>query len=113
MLSRNLKRKNRKLRIRRKVTGSKGCPRLCVFKSSRFIYAQVIDDEGGKTYAAESDLKIKDKNRKKRAELVGIEVAKKCLNKKITSVVFDRGGYKYTGLIKILADAARKKGLKF
>ena len=113
MQSRNLKRKNRKLRIRQKVRGGQECPRLAVFKSNRFIYAQVINDQGGKTYAAASDLKIKDKNRKKRAELVGVEVAKKCLNKKITKVVFDRGGYKYTGLVKILADAARKKGLKF
>lgn len=86
---------------------------MCVFKSNRFIYAQVIDDEEKKTCAAASDLKIKNKNRQIRAELIGIEVAKKCLSKKIKKVVFDRGGYKYTGLVKILADAARKKGLKF
>lgn len=113
MQSRNLKRKNRKLRIRKKIIGSKECPRLCVFKSSRFICAQVINDQEGRTYAAVNDLKIKGKNRKKRAESVGTEIAKKCLSKKIKKVVFDRGGHKYTGLIKILADAARKKGLEF
>lgn len=101
------------MRIRQKIKGNKECPRLCVFKSNRFIYTQVINDEEGKTHVAASDLKIEDKNCKKRAESVGVAIAKKCISKKIKKVVFDRGGYKYTGLIKILADAARKKGLKF
>ncbi len=113
MQSRNLKRKNRSLRIRKKFKGSKECPRLTVFKSNRFIYTQVVNDEESETYAADNDLKIKSKDRKTRAAMVGKGIAKKCLAKKITKVVFDRGGYKYAGLVKILADAARKEGLKF
>lgn len=113
MSERNLKRKIRKVRIRKKICGTKERPRFCVFKSNRFIYLQVINDEEGQTLAAASDLKIKKGTVKERAKKIGEEIAKKCLAKKISKVVFDRGGYKYTGIIKILSEAAREKGLKF
>ncbi|MCX6811861.1 MAG: 50S ribosomal protein L18 [Candidatus Berkelbacteria bacterium] len=113
MQTRNIKRKIRKTRIRKKIFGTKSRPRLCVFKSNRHIYAQVINDEQGKTIVASSDLKAKKGKMLEKAKAVGEDVAKKCKAKKITEVVFDRGGYKYTGLIKILSDAAREKGLKF
>lgn len=113
MQTRNNKRLIRKLRIRKKITGSGRRPRLCVFKSNRHLYAQVIDDQKGITIISTSDLKTKKGNMKEKAKIVGELIAKKCKTKNIKTLVFDRGGYKYTGLIKILADAAREKGLKF
>ena len=97
-------RERRHKRVRAKVSGTASRPRLSVFKSNTAIYAQIIDDEKAVTLAAASG---------KEAEKVGTEVAKKALAKKVSSVVFDRGGYLYAGKIKALSDGARKAGLKF
>ena len=92
--------------MRAKINGTAEVPRLCVFRSNKYIYAQIIDDEKNKTLAsAKAELKAADK--------VGEEVAKKAIKQKIKKVVFDRGGYKYHGRVKALADAARSAGLKF
>lgn len=113
MITRNLGRKIRRIRVRKKIVGTAKRPRLCCFRSNRFIYVQLINDGDGKTIASSSDLKIKKGTAKEKAEQVGIDIAKKAANKKVNSVVFDRGGYKYTGIVKILCEAARKQGLKF
>ena len=109
-------REKRKARIRAKVFGTKDIPRVSVFRSSRHIYTQIVDDVKGKTVIAASDLELdsKDKtNKKRKAYEVGKLLAKKALKKKIKKVVFDRGGYKYHGRIKELARGAREGGLKF
>jgi len=109
----------RHARVRDKVRGSTSMPRLCVFRSLQHIYAQVIDDSQGHTLASAStvDPEIKsEKDSKKKtaqAELVGSLVAKRALDAGIKQVVFDRGGYKYHGRVKTLAESARKGGLKF
>ncbi len=109
----------RHTRVRGKVKGGLSKPRLCVFRSLKHIYAQVIDDSKGHTLASAStlDSEIKngtgDKTRKAGAELVGSLVAKRAIDKGISQVVFDRGGYKYHGRVKTLAEAARQVGLKF
>jgi large subunit ribosomal protein L18 len=103
-------------RIRAKISGCLSCPRLSVFRSSKHIWAQVIDDEAGRTILALSDkgLKLKSKkNKKERAYMVGKNIAEKLKEKGIKSVVFDRGGYKYHGRIASLAQGAREAGLKF
>ncbi len=92
--------------MRAKIKGTAKVPRLCVFRSSKHIYAQLIDDEKGKTlFAANGKLTA--------ANEVGKLIAKKAIEKKINRVVFDRGGYKYHGKVKALADGAREAGLKF
>jgi len=105
-----------KERIRRKVNGTAQRPRLAVFRSLKYIYAQVIDDASGKTIASassrEKDSGAKGENAAA-AKAVGALIAKKAKDKGITQVVFDRGGYVYHGNIKALADAARENGLKF
>ena len=102
-----------KAKIRAKIKGTKDCPRLSVFRSNNFIYAQMIDDEKRVTLASASDVK-KDKGSKaERAKLVGQEIAKTAIDKKIKKCVFDRNGFKYTGRIKALADSAREAGLDF
>jgi len=112
-------RNKRHQRIRNKVSGTADRPRLCVFRSTKHIYAQVIDDASGYTLAAASTLtpdikKDTDgKNKVAQAALVGALVAKLAKDKKVKEVVFDRGGYKYHGRVKALADAAREVGLKF
>lgn len=106
-------RKHRKKRIRKKVTGTLKCPRLCVFRSNRATYVQLIDDNSGKVLAQADSRNEKKASSVKSAEIVGKEIGKKALKLKYFSVVFDRGGYKYHGKIKALADAARKEGLKF
>ena len=114
------KRKRRHKRVRAKIHGTAKVPRLCVFRSAKHIYAQLIDDEKGKTIVAASDqeLKRKTKNEKQKTKVevareVGKLIAEKALEKKIEKVVFDRGGYKYHGKIKALAEGARTGGLKF
>ena len=97
-------RARRKARVRAKIFGTALRPRLSVFKSNTAIYAQVINDEKGTTLAAASGSD---------AAKVGAEIAKSAVAKKVKEVVFDRGGYIYTGKIKILADSARKGGLVF
>ena len=105
-------------RVREKVSGTKEQPRLCVFRSLQHIYAQVVDDAEGRTLVAASTLdkeipKEAKKNKTSQAELVGTLLAKRAIEKKISQVAFDRGGFKYHGRVKALADAARKAGLKF
>jgi len=112
-------RRRRHERVRKRVKGTTSRPRLCVFRSLNHIYAQVIDDREGCTVATAStlDAEIKSssesKNKKAMAELVGTLVAKRAREKGIEQVVFDRGGYKYHGRVKALADAARGAGLRF
>ncbi len=106
-------------RVRAKVEGISSRPRLCVFRSLNHIYAQVIDDSQGHTLISASTLDLEIKNevagkvKAARAELVGSLVAKRALSKGINQVDFDRGGYKYHGRVKALAEAARQGGLKF
>jgi large subunit ribosomal protein L18 len=109
----------RHIRVRTKVEGTAARPRLCVFRSLNHIYAQVIDDSQRHTLiqASTLDSEIRDevvgKVKRDRAGLVGSLVAKRALDKGITQVVFDRGGYKYHGRVRTLAEAAREAGLKF
>ena len=109
--------KDRKQRVRYKTKSVSSRKRLTVFRSNNHIYVQLIDDKNGVTLASASSLEksIKDKNlqRKEIAELVGKTIAKKIISKGIDKVAFDRGKYKYHGLIKILAEAARSEGLNF
>jgi len=102
------------------VLGTTEVPRLCVFRSNRHIYAQVVDDSKGATLAAVSTLtehvreQLEGKDKKDSARLIGAEIAKLCLEKKIETIVFDRGGFLYKGgRVTALADGARKAGLKF
>ncbi len=108
-------RHTRHKRIRAKVIGTAQRPRLSVFRSCAHIYAQIIDDQTGRTIVSASDLKMKkDKNTKSDlAKKVGIEIAKKAKEKNITKVVFDRGGHKFHGRVKLLAEGAKEGGLEF
>ncbi len=99
-------------RIRAKVTGTSERPRLAIFKSNRFVYAQLIDDTKGVTIAA-SDSRAFKGTLTEGAIAVGADIAKKATGKGVTAVVFDRGGFKYQGLIAALADSARGNGLTF
>ena len=106
-------------RVRRKVVGTAERPRLCVFRSLNHVYAQVIDDANGVTIASASTLDaevkalIEGKSKSEQAKIVGETVAKRAMEKNITEVVFDRGGYIYIGRVQALADGAREAGLKF
>ncbi len=117
MLSWNLqtttRRKSRHLRIRGRVRGTAERPRLFVFRSSKHIYAQLIDDREGKVLASASDLGLKVKGKMKAAESVGQAIAEKAKAAGIGQVVFDRGGYKYHGRVKAVAEGARTGGLEF
>ena len=112
-------RHRRHVRVRAKVKGTASGPRLCVFRSLNHIYVEVIDDSRGHTLASASTLEpeiksaVAGKTKTARSELVGSLVAKRALSKGITRVAFDRGGYKYHGRVKALAEAARQEGLKF
>jgi large subunit ribosomal protein L18 len=106
--------KRRAIRTRAKISGSAERPRLTVFRSGAHMYAQVINDETGKTLAAASDLKDKgDKKPLESAAVVGTEVATKAKAAGVTKVVFDRGQYLYHGRVKAVAEAARAAGLEF
>ena len=109
------KRKARHKRVRMGVTGLPERPRLSVFRSVRQIYAQVIDDSTGSTLAATSSLKLAEASLTKTqtARLVGAEIAQRARAAGVTRVVYDRGGYKYHGRVKALAEAAREGGLEF
>jgi len=108
------KKTTRHKRIRMKTMGSAKCPRLCVFRSNKHIYAQLIDDDKKKTLVSAKDTEIKKKDKKfVLASEVGKLIAQKALEKKIEKVAFDRAGYKYHGRVKSLADGAREGGLKF
>ncbi len=105
------------MRVRKKVSGSKNRPRLAVFRSSKHIYAQIIDDTASSTIASASSLdadgKSNGETKIESARIIGDLIANRAISKGIKSVVFDRGGFKYHGRVKSLADAARKGGLKF
>lgn len=103
----------RRARIRAKISGTAERPRLAIFKSHKYIYAQVIDDTKGHTLVSVDSRKIKGTTPVEKAKEVGIEVAKKAKAAKIGKVVFDRGGYLYAGKIKVVAEAAREGGLEF
>ena len=124
MKTKKEKRYRRHKRVRAKINGTLKIPRLCVFRSNKHIYAQLIDDEKGNTIVSASDLDLKSqpKAEKIKKELtgktaiayqVGQILGQKALEKKINKIVFDRGGYKYHGRVKALGDGAREKGLKF
>jgi large subunit ribosomal protein L18 len=111
-------RKKRHRSLRKRIEGTSERPRLAVFRSSRHIYAQVIDDQHRRTLTAISDKALavegeKQADKKARAKKVGAAIAKQCLDKGIDKVVFDRAGYKYHGRVSALADGAREAGLKF
>ena len=99
-------------KIRSKITGTAERPRLSVFKSNKYLYAEIIDDVAERTLAAASSLEF-DKKVKDEARAVGQLVAQRASEKKIKNIVFDRGGYIYTGKVKALADGAREGGLVF
>ena len=115
-IDRKATRKRRHLRVRRKISGTAECPRLCVYRSNTNLYAQIIDDVAGVTIVSAStlDKSIKTKHaNKEAAKEVGTLIAKKAIEKNIKAVVFDRGGYIYHGVVKELAEAAREAGLEF
>lgn len=99
-------------KVRTRISGTAKVPRLSVFRSSQYIYAQLIDDIAGKTLAAVSDMKEKGSG-VKRARAVGLALAKAAAEKKIKETVFDRGGFAYAGRVKALAEGAREGGLVF
>lgn len=103
-------------RIRKKVIGTGAKPRLYVFRSNRYIYAQIIDDTRGSVllgFSTLNDDTLKTKKKLESAREIGVQIAKRALEKGIKEVAFDRGGYKYHGRVKALADGARQGGLKF
>ena len=118
-IDKNADRKKRHARVRNKISGTSECPRLSVYRSLNHIYAQIIDDVAGNTLVACSSVEksvmalVEGKSKKEVATIVGQELAKKALAKGIEVVVFDRGGYIYTGRVQCLADGAREAGLKF
>ncbi len=113
---RKFERTRRHIRVRTKISGTAERPRLCVYRSNSNLYVQIIDDVAGKTLVAASTLDKEVKTKyanKEAAKELGNLIAKKALDKKIETVVFDRGGYLYHGVVKELAEAAREGGLKF
>ena len=113
---RKAERIRRHKRVRRKISGTAECPRLCVFRSNSNLYVQIIDDVKGVTLAQAStlDKEVKTKkSNKEAAKEVGTLIAKRAIEQKIKTVVFDRGGYIYHGVVKELAETAREGGLEF
>ncbi len=112
--ARQANRLKKKIRIRKTVKGTDVCPRLCVFRSGKHIYAQVINDVSGQTLVSVSSLSVEAKAKgKDQAKSVGQGIAKAALSKNIKNVVFDRNGYIYHGRVQALADGAREAGLNF
>lgn len=116
--SKNEARYRRKIRIRKKISGTADRPRLVVFRSNLHLYAQIVDDESGSTLASTSTLTLKSDEpgmhcNKSGATLVGKEIARLAKEKSISSVVFDRNGYLYHGRVKAVAEGAREAGLEF
>ena len=113
--SNNVARIRRHKRVRAKVSGTQDMPRLNVFRSNDNIFVQIIDDNKGNTLVSSSsvELKLKNGGNIEGAKLVGKDIAEKAKKKKITKVVFDRGGYQYHGRVEALAEAAREAGLEF
>ena len=116
MIKKRKQRITRHLRVRKKISGKNGTPRLSIFRSNKFIYAQIIDDREGKTIISISDIKksnaIKE-GKLGRAKEIGKTLATQAIKKNIKKVVFDRGGYKYHGRVKAIAEGAREGGLIF
>ena len=113
---RKMERTRRHIRVRRKISGTAECPRLCVYRSNTNLYVQVIDDVAGNTLVSASTLDKEIKTKKANIEAakeLGALIAKKALDKNIKTVVYDRGGYIYHGVVKELAEAARAAGLEF
>jgi len=100
-------------RVRARLVATTSRPRMAVYRSNKYIYVQIIDDTKGHTLAAASDLKIKEGTKTERASKVGEMIAEAAKKAGIEEVAFDRNGYKYTGRVKALAEAARSAGLKF
>ena len=111
--SREAQRQRRHLRVRKKISGTADRPRLVVFRSDKHIYAQLVDDDAGRTLATVSSLKVGEGKKSEKAAAVGKQVAAVAKDRGITRVVFDRGGYKYHGRVKAVADGAREGGLEF
>lgn len=112
----NIKKLNterRHKRVRAKISGTGEKPRLSVFKSNKAVFAQLIDDVKGATLVGISSLKMKGKTKTERAKMTGLEIGKIAIGKKVKQAVFDRGGFRYTGIIKAVAEGARESGLKF
>ncbi len=118
-VNRNAVRLQRHKRVRGKISGTTECPRISVYRSVSNIYAQIIDDVKGVTLCASSTVdkalkaSVAGKSKLEQAKLVGEDLAKKAVALKVENVVFDRGGYLYTGRVQALADGARSAGLKF
>ena len=118
-IDKNAIRRRKHVRVRKKIAGTSSRPRLCVFRSNTNIYAQIIDDEAGKTLVSASTLdkevkaSIENGSNKEGAAAVGKKVAERALAANINEVVFDRGGYIFHGRVAALAEAAREAGLKF
>lgn len=108
-----IKRARRQRRIRAKISGTGLVPRLSVFKSNRYVSAQIIDDTKGFTLAASNSKGMNGKTGLEKAKMTGLDLAKKALEKNVKKVVFDRGGYIYTGVVAALAEGAREGGLVF
>lgn len=106
-------RSTRTRKVRAKLRSRSNMPRLIVFRSNKYIYAQIVDDNSSTTVTASSNIKTKTKGKIENAKIVGQNLAKKALEQKIKKVVFDRGGYKYHGRVKALAEGARGGGLEF
>lgn len=118
-IDKNEERLRRHTRVRKKISGTAETPRLSVYRSLNHIYVQVIDDVKGVTLCSASTMEkevkgeIKDKTKTEAAKIVGKKVAERALNKGVKAVVFDRGGYLYTGRVQAVADGAREAGLNF
>ncbi len=114
ILSKKAKRQQSHRKIRMKIFGTKDRPRLCVFRSSKHVYAQLVDDSKGKVLVSVSDMKIKSaKGKVNKAVEVGKIIAKEAQKQKIEKVIFDRAGFVFHGRVKSVADGAREGGLKF
>ena len=118
-IDKNKIRKRKHVRVRKKISGTADCPRLCVYRSNSHIYAQIIDDEAGTTLVSASSLdkdikgEVSNGSNVQAASAVGKLVAERAAAKDIKDVVFDRGGYLYHGRVQALAEAAREAGLNF
>lgn len=112
-MNKRIKRQTRHRRVRARIIGSSKRPRLCVFRSSKHIYAQLIDDSKAKILASAGDLNVKAKGKIETAGEIGRKIAGLAKELGLEEVVFDRGGYRYHGRVKALAEGAREKGLKF
>lgn len=113
MLAKFLNRKRRHAKVRSKISGTDTKPRLAIYRSNSNIYAQIIDDTSWKTLASSNDLKIKEWTKSERAKKVWSDIAEKAKTANISSVVFDKWGFKYHWRVKSLADSARETGLAF